>query len=88
MPIFQIPVRWEMAGIATVEAETLEQAEISVYTQIPIKNIPAEYVAGSFEVDEETIESNRLFDELAKQEAEQAQLEADKASKNGVGESD
>ena len=59
MRVWNIPVEWEMCGIVSIEAETLEEAvekaEDDPYVEIP----PGEYIDCSFRVPDLDVEEIR-----------------------------
>jgi hypothetical protein len=56
---YMIPVRWEMAGYMTIEANSQEDAiEIATDARLP----EGEYINDSFQIDEELIEVYNLKD--------------------------
>ena len=55
MPKFHIPVRWEMYGSTVIEADSVEEA-MSKAENMSLDNFDADYVSGSFEVDDELVE--------------------------------
>jgi hypothetical protein len=55
MPKFHIPVRWEMYGSTIIEADSLEEAK-SKAEESSLEDFDADYVSGSFEVDDELVE--------------------------------
>ena len=55
MPKFHIPVRWEMYGSTIIDADSVEEA-MSKAENMSLDNFDADYVSGSFEVDDELVE--------------------------------
>jgi hypothetical protein len=61
MPKFHIPVRWEMYGSTIIEADSLEDAKAKA-EDMSLEDFDADYVSGSFEVDDELVEEEKETD--------------------------